>query len=60
MWSVANTDLARLAALNDQCFLTELQDAFGYRAGIFCETGKRDVYPLKLTKTLKPNRKRIP
>jgi 2-octaprenyl-6-methoxyphenol hydroxylase len=54
VWSVGNTDLPRLGALNDEQFLAELQEAFGYRAGIFCETGKRDVYPLKLIKTLKP------
>ncbi|WP_028865009.1 2-octaprenyl-6-methoxyphenyl hydroxylase [Psychromonas aquimarina] len=54
VWSVANKDLARIRALTDQEFLAELQQAFGYRAGIFTETGKRDIYPLKLIKTDKP------
>ena len=54
VWSVANADVARLANLTQQEFLRELQQAFGYRAGIFMAVGKRDVYPLKLIKTSKP------
>ncbi|MGB5444698.1 MAG: FAD-dependent monooxygenase, partial [Psychromonas sp.] len=54
VWSVANSDVQRLSALNDSQFLTELQHAFGYRAGIFQAAGKRDTYPLTLVKTDKP------
>lgn len=54
VWSVANSDAAGLCALNDSQFLTELQRAFGYRAGIFIEVGKRDTYPLRLLKTQQP------
>ena len=54
VWSVANSDLARLTDLTEQAFLSELQQAFGYRAGIFRAVGKRDIYPLKLIKTAKP------
>ena len=54
VWSVANADVARLTHLTEQQFLSELQQAFGYRAGIFRFVGKRDAYPLKLIKTDKP------
>ncbi|WP_354624686.1 2-octaprenyl-6-methoxyphenyl hydroxylase [Psychromonas sp. MME2] len=53
VWSVANVDVDRLSALNDADFLAELQQAFGYRAGIFREVGKRDIYPLTLIQTTK-------
>lgn len=51
VWSVKNSDLKGLLALDEQGFLNKLQQAFGYRAGIFVRTGKRDSYPLKLIKT---------
>ena len=54
VWSVANNDVIRLCALNDDQFLRELQRAFGYRAGIFIAAGKRETYPLTLLKTAKP------
>lgn len=54
VWSVSNHDVARLCALDDDHFLRELQNAFGYRAGIFTAAGKRDSYPLKLIKTAQP------
>lgn len=39
----------RLLALSDECFLKELQHAFGDRMGVFQEVGKRHSYPLVLT-----------
>lgn len=54
VWSVASHDAARLCALNDEHFLSELQHAFGYRAGVFSAAGKRDSYPLQLIKTAQP------
>ncbi len=54
VWSVKNSDLPALLALDEQGFLNQLQQAFGYRAGIFNKAGKRDSYPLKLIKTDKP------
>ncbi|MCG6201016.1 2-octaprenyl-6-methoxyphenyl hydroxylase [Psychromonas antarctica] len=54
VWSVDNKDAGRLAALDEGKFLAALQQAFGYRAGIFNEVGKREVYPLSLMKTDKP------
>ncbi|MEI6897536.1 MAG: 2-octaprenyl-6-methoxyphenyl hydroxylase [Psychromonas sp.] len=54
VWSVKNSELGDLLALDEQGFLAKLQQAFGYRAGIFTKTGKRNSYPLKLIKTDKP------
>ncbi|WP_415224930.1 2-octaprenyl-6-methoxyphenyl hydroxylase [Psychromonas sp.] len=54
VWSVENGDIDRLAKLEAHDFLAELQQAFGYRAGIFTDVGKRDIYPLKLMQTEKP------
>ena len=54
VWSVKNSELQELLSLDDAEFLNKLQQAFGYRAGIFTRAGKRDSYPLKLIKTDKP------
>jgi 2-octaprenyl-6-methoxyphenol hydroxylase len=54
VWSVKNSELEQILKLNKQQFLNKLQHAFGFRAGIFTEVGKRDSYPLKLIKTDKP------
>jgi 2-octaprenyl-6-methoxyphenol hydroxylase len=54
VWSIKNTDIERLTDLSESAFLSELQQAFGYRAGIFQTVGKRDIYPLKLIKISKP------
>jgi len=54
VWSVKNSELEDILKLNDQQFLNKLQHAFGFRAGIFTQAGKRDSYPLKLVKTDKP------
>jgi len=54
VWSVKNSELAALLALDEQDFLARLQQAFGYRAGIFIKSGRRDSYPLKLIKSDKP------
>lgn len=54
VWSVKNSELEQILKLNEQQFLNKLQDAFGFRAGVFTEVGKRDSYPLKLIKTDKP------
>lgn len=54
VWSVKNSDLNGLLELDERAFLDKLQHAFGYRAGVFTQAGKRDSYPLKLVKTEKP------
>ncbi|MBA4501615.1 2-octaprenyl-6-methoxyphenyl hydroxylase [Marinobacterium marinum] len=48
VWTLADTLLDEIQALDDQAFLARLQDAFGYRAGRFTAVGERHYYPLKL------------
>ena len=40
-------------SLNDETFLAELQNEFGYRLGRFSRVGKRASYPLVLSKALR-------
>lgn len=54
VWSVKNSELPALLALDENAFLAKLQQAFGYRAGIFTKAGQRHSYPLKLIKSDKP------
>lgn len=51
VWSVKNNELPAILALDERAFLAQLQQAFGYRAGIFKKAGKRHSYPLKLIKS---------
>ncbi|WNW12823.1 2-octaprenyl-6-methoxyphenyl hydroxylase [Pseudomonas sp. DTU_2021_1001937_2_SI_NGA_ILE_001] len=48
VWTRKGDDTQRLAALDDQAFLSELQGVFGYRLGRLCQVGARHVYPLNL------------
>ena len=48
VFTVAAEDVERLMALDEQSFLAELQQRFGYRVGAFTTIGKRDSYPLIL------------
>lgn len=54
VWSVKNSELNSLMDLGEADFLNALQQAFGYRAGIFQKAGKRYSYPLKLIASDKP------
>ena len=54
VWSVNNHETTRLMALDDVACAREIQQAFGYRAGIVRTVGKRDTYPLHLIKINKP------
>jgi len=54
VWSVNNQDVNHLMNLDDTAFTREIQQAFGYRAGIIRTVGKRDTYPLQLIKVNKP------
>lgn len=49
VWTRATLEAERLFALSDAAFLTELQQAFGYRLGSLCQVGTRYLYPLALT-----------
>jgi len=48
VWTRTGKDVERLAALDDRAFLSELQNAFGYRLGTLRQVGARHVYPLNL------------
>ncbi|MGI9201169.1 MAG: 2-octaprenyl-6-methoxyphenyl hydroxylase [Woeseiaceae bacterium] len=53
VWTVAEEDATRILELDDSTFLGELQDAFGYRVGTFSRVGKRESYPLNLSKAMR-------
>ena len=54
VYCVEKQQAEQIAYLSDSEFLAQLQKKFGYRAGLFEQTGKRDIYPLNLLKTTKP------
>ena len=53
IWTVSEDDAERVLALDDDEFLAELQEQFGYRLGRFSRVGKRAAYPLVLSKALR-------
>jgi len=53
VWTVSDEDAERVMALDDDHFLAELQQEFGYRLGAFSRVGKRASYPLILSKALR-------
>ena len=59
VYCVENKDLDAIKHLSDSAFLSHLQSEFGFRAGIFEETGKRDVYPLSLLTSNHPISHRV-
>ena len=48
VWTLAPAEAARVRALDDAMFLTELQQAFGWRLGKLSAPGERLAYPLAL------------
>jgi len=53
VWTVAEHNAERVLDLNDDEFLAEFQEQFGYRLGKFSRVGKRAAYPLILSKALR-------
>jgi 2-octaprenyl-6-methoxyphenol hydroxylase len=53
VWTVADRDAERILALDDDAFIAELQDAFGYRLGALSRVGTRASYPLHLSKAMR-------
>jgi 2-octaprenyl-6-methoxyphenol hydroxylase len=49
VWCVSPDEAVKMEAWDDETFLSELQNAFGYRAGRLIKVGKRFSYPLALT-----------
>lgn len=54
-----NNQAEALMALDDNDFLSALQDCFGYRAGVFTQVGQRHCYPLELVEATEQVRSRI-
>ena len=50
VWTLAPEAARRVLALDDRAFLAELQEAFGLRLGRFTRVGRRQSYPLALTR----------
>lgn len=48
VWTVPPAEADALLALSESDFLAKVQQAFGYRAGVFSGCGKRVAYPLVL------------
>jgi len=53
IWTVAEDDANRVMELDDEAFLAEIQEEFGYRLGTFSRLGKRASYPLVLSKAMR-------
>lgn len=51
IWALAPDAAARALALDDARFISELQRAFGLRLGRFTRVGRRQSYPLALTRS---------
>jgi len=50
VWTLAPAAAREALALDDAAFLARLQDAFGLRLGRFTRVGRRQAYPLALTR----------
>jgi len=50
VWTVAEDDAERVLGLENSEFLTELQQAFGFRLGRLSKVGNLQSYPLQLSK----------
>lgn len=50
VWAVRPERAAELTALDDDAFAAELLSAFGWRAGRFTKVGRRNTYPLALSR----------
>jgi 2-octaprenyl-6-methoxyphenol hydroxylase len=50
VWTLAPAAARRALAIDDADFLAELQAAFGFRLGRFTRVGRRQSYPLALTR----------
>jgi 2-octaprenyl-6-methoxyphenol hydroxylase len=50
VWAVAPARAAELVALDENAFAAELLDAFGWRAGRWTKIGRRNTYPLALSR----------
>lgn len=59
VWTTPEADLEKVMGYSDQEFLHALQQAFGYRLGVFTQVGSRHHYPLKKICATEQVRQRI-
>ena len=59
VWTVPENQAAELMRLDDDEFLRQLQQRFGFRLGQLNKAGKRHVYPLKLIESTQVVRNRV-
>lgn len=59
VWTVSAEQAATLMQLDDDAFLQQLQQRFGFRLGRLKKTGSRQVYPLALVEATQVVRGRI-
>lgn len=59
VWCVSNARAEQLMAVDEADFLTQLQQAFGYRLGRMTRVGSRHCYPLVLDEVLRPWHHRV-
>ena len=53
VWTVSEDDADRVLGLDDDEFLAEIQQEFGFRLGKFSRVGQRAAYPLVLSKAVR-------
>ena len=56
IWAVAPARAAELMALDEAAFAAELLNAFGWRAGRWTRIGRRNTYPLALSRAARDRR----
>lgn len=59
VWCVSNARARQLMTLDEADFLTQLQQAFGYRLGRMTRAGSRHCYPLVLDEVTRPWHHRV-
>jgi 2-octaprenyl-6-methoxyphenol hydroxylase len=59
VWSVASETAAEILDLDDETFLSRVQERFGTHLGEFTKAGRRTAYPLKLTRAREDIRERL-
>lgn len=59
VWTCDRDDAQRIQSLDDKCFIDELQQRFGFRAGNLLRAGKRATYPLIYTESEQLTRGRV-
>jgi 2-octaprenyl-6-methoxyphenol hydroxylase len=59
VWTVPDTQVESVLALDDAAFLAAFQERFGHRLGRFLRVGRRDAYPLQLLRVREAVRGRV-